>query len=65
MFCCLNRESQKLVPSRNFSRLEPQKNCFAKTKKIAIRKIKLPQTFHATRYTELYSTFSSLRQVYN
>ena len=25
MFCCLKRASQKLVPSRNFSHLEPQK----------------------------------------
>jgi len=46
----LNRESQKLVPTRNFSHLEPQKFVPANHKKSPIRKIKLPQNFHATRY---------------
>ena len=45
----MNRESQKLVPTRNFSHLEPQKLVPANHKKSPIRKIKLPQNFHATR----------------
>ena len=52
MFCCLNRESQKVVPSRNFSHLEPQKFVPANHKKITNpQKKKLPQNFRATRYT--------------
>ena len=37
----MNRESQKLVPTRNFSHLEPQKFVPANHKKSPIRKIKL------------------------
>ena len=44
------RETQKLVPSRNLSHLEPQKFVPANHKNLLIRKIKLPQNFHATRY---------------
>ena len=54
LFCCLKRESQKLVPSRNFSRLEPQIFVPANHKKSPIRKIKLPQNFRATRYPECW-----------
>ena len=45
----MNRESQKLVPTRNFSHLEPQKFVPANHKTSPIRKIKLRQNFHATR----------------
>ena len=48
--CYFNREPQKLVPSRNFSHLKPQKFVPANHKKSPIRKIKLPQNFQATRY---------------
>ena len=51
IFCCLNRESQKLVPSRNFSHLEPQKFVPENHKKSPIRKIKLRKIFvPSTRY---------------
>ena len=46
---CLNRELQKLVPTRNFGHLEQKKFAPANDKKSPIRKIKLPQNFHATR----------------
>ena len=49
----LNRETQKLVPSRNFGHLEPQKFVPANPQKSPIRKIKLPQNFHATRYIKV------------
>ena len=48
----MNSESQKLVPTRNRSHLEPQKFVPANHKKSLIRKIKLPQNFHATRYKD-------------
>ena len=48
--CYLNRETQKLVPRRNFSHLDPQKFVPTNHKKSQIRKIKLPQNFHCTRY---------------
>ena len=49
----LNKETQKLVPSRNFGHLEPQKFVPASHKKSAIRKIKLPKNFHAIVKTVL------------
>ena len=51
VFCFLNNESQKIVPTRNFSHLEAQKFVPTNYKISPIRKMKLPQNFHATRYT--------------
>ena len=45
----MKRESEKLVSSRNFSRLAPQNFVPANHKKSPIRKIKHPQHFRATR----------------
>ena len=45
MFCYLNRESRKLVPTRNFSHLEPQKFVPANHKKIASTQNKTPAKF--------------------
>ena len=55
IICYLNKESQNLVPTRNFSHLEPQKFVPTNHKKSPIRKIKLPQNFHATRYILKYN----------
>ena len=61
VFCFLNNESQKLVPTRNFSHLEPQKFVPANYKISPIRKIKLPQNFHATPYTHSnFEVFSAV-----
>ena len=43
--CYLNREPQKLVPSRNFSHLEPQKFVTTNHKKSPIRKINILPSF--------------------
>ena len=61
----LEKETAKTSSQGKFSQFGPQKICSRKPQKSPIRKIKVPQTFHVTRYSKTTTFHNSPRYRYH